>query len=96
MNTLAALGLLLLAVLALAAYRLRGSRSRPQADSPIVARVKRRRELQAALLNLVGCDLEAARLVQAEAQRLQVPRGSHEALEAAIKRAEVEQALDRR
>lgn len=96
MNMLAALGLLLLAVLLFVAYRLRDGRSRPQVDSPIVARVKRRRELQAALLNLVGCDLEAARLVQAEADRLQVPRSSHEALEAAIRRVESEQALDRR
>lgn len=96
MNTLTALCLVLLAVIALAAYRLRGSRLPAQRETPTLARVKRRHELYASLLNLVGCDLEAGRLIQAEAKRLQMPRSSLEVLEAAITRAEADQALDRR
>ncbi len=96
MNTITALCFVLLAVIALAAYRLRGSRLPQQRETPTLVRVKRRRELHATLQNLVGCDLEAVRLIQAEAQRLQMPRSSLEVIEAAIKRAEAEQALDRR
>lgn len=68
----------------------------PARETPVLALVTRRRELQSQLLSLVGCDLEAARLVRIEADRLQEPRSSLGALEAAIRRAELDQALERR
>ncbi len=73
----------------------RASRSSKSVETPTLRLVKRRRELQATLHKIVGCDMEAARIVRNEAERLQVPRSSVEALEAAIRRVEVEQAFNR-
>ena len=73
----------------------RASRPSKPIDTPTLRLVKRRRELQAQLHQFVGCDMEAARIVREEAARLQMPRASIEALEAAIKRVEIEQAFNR-
>jgi hypothetical protein len=55
--------------------------------SPTAALVKRRRELLAELRRVVPDELEAERIVQAEALRLATSRLSPETLEAAIERA---------
>lgn len=98
MNMALVLGIMIVSAVALVVggkgiARIRAARS--PADTPTLRLVKRRRELQASLHQIVGCDMEAARIVREEAARLQMPRASIEALEAAIKRVEVEQAFDR-
>lgn len=65
-------------------------KARRPRESPTVALVKRRRELLGELRRVVPDELEAGRIVQAEALRLAVPRSSPEALEAAIERAKRE------
>lgn len=100
MNTALILGIMIVSAVALVVgskgiARVRASRSPQPVDTPTLRLVKRRRELQAKLHQFVGCDMEAARIVREEAERLQKPRASIEALEAAIKRVEVEQAFNR-
>lgn len=100
MNMALILGILLVSAVALVVgsrgiAKARASRPPKSVDTPTLRLVKRRRELQAQLLQYVGCDMEAARIVREEAARLQMPRASIEALEAAIKRAEIEQAFNR-
>lgn len=65
-------------------------KARRPRESPTVALVKRRRELLGELRRVVPDELEAGRIVQAEALRLAVPRSSPAALEAAIERAKRE------
>lgn len=100
MNTVLVIGIMIFSAVALVVggmgiARVRASRSPRPVETPTLRLVRRRRELQAKLHQFVGCDMEAARIVKEEAARLQVPRASIEALEAAIKRVEVEQAFDR-
>lgn len=100
MNTALILSIMIVSAVALVVggkgiARVRASRSPQPVDTPTLRLVKRRRELQAKLHQFVGCDMEAARIVREEAERLQKPRASIEALEAAIKRVEVEQAFNR-
>lgn len=100
MNTALILGIMIVSAVALVVggkgiARVRASRSPQPVDTPTLRLVKRRRELQAKLHQFVGCDMEAARIVREEAERLKKPRASIEALEAAIKRVEVEQAFNR-
>ena len=100
MNIAIIIGIMIMAAVALVVggkglANVRASRSPTHVETPTLRLVKRRRELQARLHQIVGSDLEAARIVREEAERLQKPRASIEALEYAIKRIEVEQAFDR-
>jgi len=80
---IAALVLALLIALAALLMRRRGRR---RGETPMVALVRRRRELQSQLQTLAGDDSE--QLVRYEARRLKAGPNSVEVLEAAIERAE--------
>ena len=96
MNAIIVIGIMAVsALMILVALHLKAKRAPASQESATVILVKRRRELRTELHRMVGCDMEAARIVREEAKRLQKPSASIEALEAAIKRIEVEQAFDR-
>lgn len=96
MNAIIVIGIMAVsALMILVALHVKAKRAPTQTESATVILVKRRRELRTELHRMVGCDMEAARIVANEAARLQTSRSSIEALEAAIKRVQVDEAANR-
>lgn len=82
---LAVVMLCLIAALGVAVHRHKGRAAGEEA--PVVALVKRRRELRAELEAIIGDEFEAGQLIREEATRLKVRAGSVEAVESALERA---------